>query len=84
MARKKSAFEKNTFKLFLEFNNAAMDWGWTQDQGTGTRVDTSEKVYRAARVALEKRIKDLHTIRRRHEKLKSNLLDAEMRGDFDV
>lgn len=65
MARKQDPYEKETFKLLLEFNDAAKDWGWTQDQGTGSHVEKSEKAYEAARNALEKRIKQLLITRQR-------------------
>lgn len=44
--------------LVEDFDHAAQDWGWTSDQGSGSRVRTSENNYTATRRAL------LHAIAR--------------------
>lgn len=61
---KQSRFDKTTFKLLDDFDKAARDWGWTQDQGTGKAVDNSEAEYTRAKEALIRRINQLHRIRR--------------------
>lgn len=44
-----------------EFDDSARDWGWTQDQGTGQYVNTSEQRYNESKAALIKYILSLET-----------------------
>lgn len=42
--------------LLMEFDIAALDWGWQQDQGSGAAVNKSETRYIYTRVRLERAI----------------------------
>ena len=42
-----------------DFDEAAQSWGWESDQGSGSRVDESNKEYDATKDALVKRIEYL-------------------------
>lgn len=46
-------------QLFDDFESAAMGWGWTQDQGYGSRVDRSEEGFKEAKEDLLKYIESL-------------------------
>ena len=52
--------EKKTFQLLEDFDAAARDWGWTQDQGTGSYVHTSEQEYNGSKKLLIDHINRLH------------------------
>lgn len=59
MKPKKAAIEKLSKKSqdeFLGFENACLSWGWESDQGTGSKVDESQKTYQETRESLAKRI----------------------------
>jgi len=50
-------------RIVQEFDAAAKDWGWTNDQGTTKQVNESGPKYDAALKALVKRIQSLETQR---------------------
>jgi hypothetical protein len=58
--KQKTAYERKTFTLLDQFDDDARDWGWTQDQGTGSQVDKSNREYDASKKALEKHLNGLH------------------------
>ncbi len=51
-----------------EFDEAAQEWGWQQDYGTGSSVDTSERDYLESKKALEARILRLEEQNRKMRK----------------
>lgn len=52
--------EKKTHELLEEFEAAALDWGWTQDQGVGSHVDSSKLAFESAKNKLYLHINRLH------------------------
>ena len=58
--KKQSKAEKKTFLLVELFDEAARDWGWTQDRGVGKSVDASEAEYNSSKQALIEHINRLH------------------------
>lgn len=64
---------KNGTELLNTFDEAARDWGWTEDQGNGTRVDKSEIAYDEAKTALYSFVSKLEL---RNSKIKKQLEDA--------
>lgn len=61
MKRKPTPTEKRTVALLDEFDAAARDWGWQQDQGTGKSVDNAEARYHGARTELIAHLNRMHT-----------------------
>lgn len=63
MAKKKveQKLSKASAKAVKEFDEAARDWGWTSDQGTGNDVDTSKLSYTTAKNRLIARMLKLET-----------------------
>jgi hypothetical protein len=78
-----TAFEKRTLSLLSDFDSAAKNWGWQQDQGTGRAVIHAEKEYDETRHALLKHLDKLHKTRRRANQLKRRVraLNEEAKGE---
>lgn len=55
-------------EALLSFGEAAESWGWHQYQGTGSRVDASERDYLKTKEVLEARILSLEEQNRKLRK----------------
>jgi hypothetical protein len=78
MTRKKTAYEKQTFRLLEEFDGAARQWGWTADQGHGSSVDGDRRTYEAAKAEIVKRLHQLLAERRKVPKLRAQVHELEV------
>ena len=58
---KKEKLSRASAKAVKEFDEAAKDWGWTSDQGTGEDVYISEVTYDNAKDRLMARMLKLET-----------------------
>lgn len=56
MKNKPRKLSKASSKVLEAFDEAAKNWGYTSDQGTGKEVDNSEASYNECKAALTNRL----------------------------
>lgn len=73
MNRKKNAYEKATMRLFQNFDEAALDYGYEADQGSPENAEVSKNQYEEAKRNMIKRLNQLASAQRKLTKLRRQL-----------
>lgn len=57
--KKNQKLSRASLKAFADFDDAAQHWGYIQDQGVGSEVNSSEASYQKAYLVLRRRLLNL-------------------------